>query len=517
MEKAAGEDKIVEEREAALPPRPRGPALGKRKRADADGVTPSANLCDDVVSNIFARLPARAAVACTALSKHHRRLIRCPEFTSLHRRLAPPLPSPHIAYLATAPIRRRPEQKKPVSVFHAFHVAGGIGGAGAGAPIRSLAGRRYLGMSYINTCNGVVLLARKKSSCPCRCVLWNPAVADGGVTEVTVPDPWKASDYQILGLGYGRRNETYKLLLCCKDGNIHHRSRSKYSLAVCSLGDVEDKEPTILSTELSAGTDGKIRQESVYADGKIYLLDTDKKAILAFDVDDEAVTSIGLPIGDGKRRNPYFSKLMELSGRPCVALEGDGDESRSNALWLLSPDHQWVRRCLIAEQRYEHTIHLCSLMGIWDFGDVIVLHSEGFGYDDLFVYNATTGQMSSKATMHRDLAPDQSEYAICWGYRPTLVSPGSIIGNMQSQEEVDQRRRELPADMVKALQLVAERDGKKGHKATLDTVCFMNILVGIMQRLPDGDVQGLLELLTGDPKGLSSSEDAAYSDSDEES
>ncbi|CAN6236090.1 unnamed protein product [Urochloa humidicola] len=110
MEKqAAGEDKIVEEREAAPPPRPRGPALGKRKRADADGVTPSANLCDDVVSNILARLPAHAAVACTALSKHHRRLIRSPDFRSLHRRLAPPLPSPHIAYLATAPIRRRSE------------------------------------------------------------------------------------------------------------------------------------------------------------------------------------------------------------------------------------------------------------------------------------------------------------------------------------------------------------------------------------------------------------------------
>ncbi|CAL5069701.1 unnamed protein product [Urochloa decumbens] len=491
-EKAAGEDTIVEEREEAPPPR--GPApSSKRKRAAADGVAPGASMCDDVVTNIFARLPARTAVACTALSKHHRGLIRSPEFTSLHRRLGAPLPSPHIAYLATAPIRRRPEQKKPVNVFHAFHVAG-IGGGGA--PMRSLAGWRYLGMSYINTCNGVVLLANKKKfSCPCRCVLWNPAVADG-VTEVTVPDPWKTSDYQILGLGYGRRSETYKLLLCHK-GRYTHSSRSKYSLAICSVGDVEDKEPTILSTELSAEVDKQVGQESLYADGTIYLLEIERKAILAFNVDDETVTSISLPT----HNRPCFPKLMELSGRPCLAVEDDDDRSDA-ALWLLSPDHQWVRRCLIAKQRYEETIYLSSLKGVWDFGDMLLLHSEGFGdgTGSLFVYNIATGKMLKK-TLHRDLAPDSSEYTICWGYKPTLVSPGSIIGNMQNQAGVDQSRRELPADMVKALQLVAERDGKKGHKATLDTVCFMNILVCIMQRLPDGDVQGLLEMLTGDPGG----------------
>ncbi|CAN6240704.1 unnamed protein product [Urochloa humidicola] len=212
MEKAVGE--IADEREAAPP---RGPApSSKRKRAATDGGAPGASVCDDVVTNIFARLPARTAVACTTLSKHHRGLIRSPEFTSLHRRLGAPLPSPHIAYIATAPIRRRPEQKKPVNVFHAFHVAGS--GGGGGAPMRSLAGWRYLGMRYINTCNGVVLLARKKFSCPCRCVLWNPAVADGGVTEVTIPDPWETSDYRILGLGYGRRSETYKLLMCRRTG-----------------------------------------------------------------------------------------------------------------------------------------------------------------------------------------------------------------------------------------------------------------------------------------------------------
>lgn len=64
----------------------------------------------------------------------------------------------------------------------------------------------------------------------------------------------------------------------------------------------------------------------------------------------------------------------------------------------------------------------------------------------------------------------------------TLVSSGSIIGKL---DQGVGRRWELPADMMKVLQPVAERDRKQGHEATLDTVSFMNVLVCIMQRLPD--------------------------------
>nr|CAB3485596.1 unnamed protein product [Digitaria exilis] len=188
MENSAGKDNIAEDHGGG------GPVVSrKRKRAATDGAPSGPGLLwDDVLINIFARLPARAAVACMSLSKHHHQLIRGPEFATL-RRLAAPLPRPHIAYLATAPIKRRPGQKKPVNVFHDFHVAGGgLRGGGAAGPMRSLAGWRYLEMSYINTCNGVVLLA-KEFSRPCRCILWNPAVADGdGVEEVTVP----GRDYQ---------------------------------------------------------------------------------------------------------------------------------------------------------------------------------------------------------------------------------------------------------------------------------------------------------------------------------
>ncbi|GJN01881.1 hypothetical protein PR202_ga19183 [Eleusine coracana subsp. coracana] len=110
-----------------------------------------------------------------ALSKHHRRLIRSPEFRSLHCRLGAPLPHPHniFAYVVTASIKRNPEQEKPVSMYHGFHVAGDA------ASMRAIAGARYLySRKYVNTCNGIVLLAGDKFSSPCRCIPWNPAVAN---------------------------------------------------------------------------------------------------------------------------------------------------------------------------------------------------------------------------------------------------------------------------------------------------------------------------------------------------
>ena len=176
MEKAAGEEEIAgEEREKAAPSAPT-PRKRKRKRAATtiDGGASVARICDDVAVNILARLPARAAVACTALSKHHGGLIRSPEFRSLHCRLGPPLSRQQIAYIATAQIGR---EGRVVSEFHSFHVAGC-----AGAPTRLLTGTSYLGMRYINSCRGILLLANS-----CRCVFWNPCVANSENKEVTIP------------------------------------------------------------------------------------------------------------------------------------------------------------------------------------------------------------------------------------------------------------------------------------------------------------------------------------------
>ncbi|RLN43298.1 hypothetical protein C2845_PM01G22010 [Panicum miliaceum] len=148
-------------------------------------------MCDDVVRSIFARVPARTAVASMALSSHHRRLMRCPDFIALHRRLAPPLPRPHVAYIATAKVCRS-GARGPVSGYHGFHVAGGDGGSNA--PMRG---------------RGTVVPQQEPRRSTC--VLWNPAVSDEE-KEVTVPVSAR-DDCAILGLGYGPRSKTCKLLL----------------------------------------------------------------------------------------------------------------------------------------------------------------------------------------------------------------------------------------------------------------------------------------------------------------
>ena len=89
---------------AAAPTKPA--TTRKRRRGASSAAASVSGMCDDIVCSIFARLPARTLVACTTLSKHHRRMILCPEFRSLHFRLGPPLSRPQIAYIATAKIAR---------------------------------------------------------------------------------------------------------------------------------------------------------------------------------------------------------------------------------------------------------------------------------------------------------------------------------------------------------------------------------------------------------------------------
>ena len=95
--------KAIEDEIEEAPPPPSEPATRKRPRTGGAS-TAAPGMCDDVVRSIFARVPARTAVASMALSSHHRRLMLCPDFIALHCRLGPPLPRPHVAYIATAKV-----------------------------------------------------------------------------------------------------------------------------------------------------------------------------------------------------------------------------------------------------------------------------------------------------------------------------------------------------------------------------------------------------------------------------
>ncbi|KAG2568386.1 hypothetical protein PVAP13_7NG315948, partial [Panicum virgatum] len=441
---AAGEEEIAgEEREKAAPSAPT-PRKRKRKRAATtiDGGASVARICDDVAVNILARLPARAAVACTALSKHHGGLIRSP----------------------------RPEQENPVSVFHGFHVAG-AGLISGDAPMRALTGWRHLGTQYVGTCNGVVLLASEEFAAPCRCTLWNPAVADAA-REVTVPE----SECLVLGLGYGRRSKTYKLLLFRKDahrtdeyvrggGRTH---RFEYSLAVRSLGDADKQTPP--RTVLSAGVDEGIKEKkSIYMDGAIYLLHfglgESATTILAFDVDDETVSRLDMPRGrrqDGSKLGSWELELIEMSA-----------------------DRRWERVCVIPTQ--DSAVYFDRIIGVWDCGGVLVLCFEFSEIDSdckgkVWLYDVATKKLF-RADMPGDLTVTSLGcYEISWGYKPTLVSPGSIVGEFDQDLEVERRRnRSAPAHITGAINPLGPLDRRRGQEATLNTVCLMEFLIRIMQ------------------------------------
>ncbi|GJN01884.1 hypothetical protein PR202_ga19186 [Eleusine coracana subsp. coracana] len=344
MEKAAGEDENVEERGTAAPSSGGPAAKKKKKRAAASG----AGRCDDVFPNIFARLPARSAVASMALSKHHRAMICSPEFRTLHCRLGAPLPQPHIAYVATAEIRRRPE-RDPVIGYHGFHVTGGGGGGGLRSnedPMRVLCGGRYLETSYANTCDGILVLGNKEFSSRCRCILWNPAVADVAEEVTIFPGLSPNKEHVVFGMGCGRKSKTYKVLMCRenattrssfsynynnwsgKEGGYKVKSRADYALLMSDVhGQEEARLLTVLSTPRNQENE-EINLKSLYMDGTFYLLHLYEPVILAVDMDDETVNTILLP-GEHLQGRP---QLLDMSSRLCVV----GIDGHRRTVWLIT-------------------------------------------------------------------------------------------------------------------------------------------------------------------------------------
>jgi hypothetical protein len=72
----------------------------------------------------------------------------------------------------------------------------------------------------------------------------------------------------------------------------------------------------------------------------------------------------------------------------------------------------------------------------------------------------------------------------------TLVSPGSIVGECDQDLE---RRRNRSAQITGVINLLGPLDRRRGQEATLNTLCLMEFLVRIIQKLPD-DLQDVVEM-----------------------
>ncbi|GJN01893.1 hypothetical protein PR202_ga19195 [Eleusine coracana subsp. coracana] len=466
------------EDQATAAPRPSAPDAKKRKSSDD---APGAGVCDDVLDNIFTRLPTGTAVASMVLSKHHHHLICSSEFRRLHFRLSQPLVNPHIAYIV-------------ISKFHGFHVAGA--GHNSDAPMHTLGGI-YYEMKYINTCNGILLFAREREMKPPTCILWNPALANDK-KELSIPaytrkrDDYRrlqptcrndAGDYSILGLGYGKRSKSYKLLISYRQMQretlLSKPPQSTYckELQVYTLG--TDRQTPRLVKFLSQGMDLEISQESLFIDGVIYLLFY-KKQILAFDIDNEKLTTIEQPGSSWYPcENRITSELMSFSGRPCLVKNYGG----KRALWILTVDLQWERRCVF---KVEDDLIFCPIKGVWDYNGVLFLFLYNkTGESKLILHKVTTKKMLMK-NLSYDLTPKGSHYSFCWDYKPTLLSPRSIIEELN--QDVNLLGTSKHIDIVKAKRPFNKLEKRKVPKAALATIRFMDYLIHIMEKLP-GNMQ----------------------------
>jgi F-box interacting protein len=290
--------------------------------------------------------------------------------------------------------------------------------------MRALTGGRYLRKQYINSCNGIVLLAGEKKSKRPTCVLWNPAVADDD-KEVAVPCPWKGF-YRILGLGYGRRSKTYKLLLWRRWSTIIESEPPKktYSkeLLVYTLGGAQQEQPrSLMVFPAAAGMSGAIIPESLYLDGSIYILHNCRTLmVIAFDVDDETVTTIDIP-GERDPDWPWHarSKLMEMSGRPCLSTNHGRHRV---ALWLLTVDPRWEQRCVIGNEadvsdgEDEGSVDRCLVVGVWDCGGVLAMFLD-FRIGDcdrMCLYQVANEEMFVKGDLPRDFTPDSRAVFPFW-------------------------------------------------------------------------------------------------------
>ncbi|CAL5069704.1 unnamed protein product [Urochloa decumbens] len=456
--------------------------------------TNRSRICGEVFVLVFSRLPARDAVRCAALSRHHRRLVGSLDFWLLHRRLAPPVPHPHIAYMASSTL--------PGRLFHEFlHLAAGSNNGLRRAlidrdPAYSCR-RRYAG-----TCNGVVVLAAESFHSSTTVVLFNPAVAGSEeVVGINLNNAFGPGPYRVSGFGYGASTGRHRLLVTRVHEKGRHGGASRYNdgaaahMLSYTLGrdfpDGVGRCRAVLSSSKS-GPRTKISGSSVYLDGKVYLL-ADHARVLAFDVDDETVAAIDLP---GERapepeEKHARSKLMEMSGRLCVATAGG---EGNIALWLLTADQQWERRCLIP--RYAAG----KLAGGWEWdcgGALLLLFTDSAKEPDLILYDTRVNNKASAEPLHVPRAvaePEEREasrHVFCWGYRPTLVSPGSILGG--GARPILRRG----GGVATALNPVLERDVRAGRRRTMETVCFMDMLFHIMQQLPDKADEVVMEFSLG--------------------
>ncbi|CAM0947893.1 unnamed protein product [Alopecurus aequalis] len=383
-----------------------------------------------LADEILARLPVRCAARCTVLSKHFRQLVKSAHFWLRHGRLGPPPELPHVARL----------YRHESGMGFEFHVVG----PGFAMKHTVDADRS----SYAGTCNGLVLVSRDsysfKGQSSVEGIVFNPATKEEARLSLPLPHPEKEDMWcRIFGFGYGPSSKVYKALI-----RESHNGRTR--LMVVSMdGGGDGQEPrTVFSCD-----DEMLCHHSLHTgDGKVYFLiftiyyiDCEERyevedyvvtMVLAFDVDDEVATSIAVP--EGEERNISDSMMLEVRGRPCIYKR----KGQYTVIWLLTPDHRWEQLYILVNENAQPDDYFA---GAWDCGGDLLLAL--FKISGAYLYNLREAAVEDKQGSGSRLAalssltieyerPEQinrtwfGESSNLLDYRPTLISPASIVGDV---------------------------------------------------------------------------------------
>jgi hypothetical protein len=355
------------------------------------------------------------------LSKRFRQLIATSHFWLRHRRLGAPPDLPHVARLY------RHEDGKACE----FHVAGP-----AFAMMHTVDTDRCW---YASTCDGLVLvssLSYGKSSV--EGVVFNPATREEA--RLSLPLPYdKGVGRIIIGFGYAPSSKVYKALI----RELHNDGDR---LMVVPL---DGQEPRIVFS--SDHQDLLCRHTLHMGDGKLYFLIYtvyftgeegyqediwETTSVLAFDFDDEVATTIALP--EGHDISEYM--MLEVRGRPCIYKQ----KCHDTLIWLLTPDHRWEQLCILVKEGSSPS-QGDYFAGAWDCGGGLLLAV--FKLSGAYLYNLHEAAAEVQESGSKRLAalsslaieyewPEQFKNGVWFGeprnlldYRPTLISPASIVGD----------------------------------------------------------------------------------------
>ncbi|EMS61890.1 hypothetical protein TRIUR3_19899 [Triticum urartu] len=377
---------------------------------------------------VFSHLPARDAARGVVLSKRWREILTGGDFWANHYQR--PSKEVCLAYLDRG--HRLPFKFSLYGLEgkHAFYLvaAGDTFPISHGLPVAGT----ELSYRFFGSCNGLVAFEQRGlSDSSMTCLVANPATSQHLTAQLLDLGTFS----WMLAFGYDPKEDKYKVFVQC-GSDVH--------VVPLTLSGTDGSRPVTVLPNVAHDLD-KLQNNtySLCIEGNCYVLlsprddgtgsQSSKEKLLVFHVQSELVTSIDTP-EDGT----LFSGIMEMGKSVCVAtLSRDRPEI---TLSVLNSGLLWERMCCLSVSPSPGG-RGPGLLGAWQCKQRLVLwfREHGLAFYNLSPANLVDAVHGCTQTCslegyqeenHKLLQHLHKRYHFCWGYRPTLVAPGSVIGKV---------------------------------------------------------------------------------------